>query len=170
MVRARASLAHTLDAATDQPGSQFHATLNDTVHLDSGVVLHSGDTLLGKVVTDDMNTTGKSRLAVRFTEATLKNGQTVPIKATIVGLYRPGELTNNADDLSEQIPNTWNDGTLDLDEVNVVKDVDLHSRIASSDSGVFVSTKKNDVKIPGGSEIALAIEAGGNAGPTNSGL
>jgi hypothetical protein len=35
--------------------------------------------------------------------------------------------------------------------------VDLHSRISSINSGVFVSTKKNDVRLAAGSEIALAI-------------
>lgn len=169
MVPARASLSHTLDADTDHPGSQFRATLSDTVHLDNGVELHRGDTLLGKVVTDDMNTVGKSRLAVRFTQAILKDGQTVPIKATIVGLYRPGDLMDNGNAVPEQIPNSWNDGTLRMDEMNVMKDVDLHSRIASRDSGVFVSTKRDDVRIPEGSEIALAIAARGQAGSMNRG-
>ena len=35
--------------------------------------------------------------------------------------------------------------------------VDLHSKIADSNSGVFVSTKKDDVKLPRGYGIALAI-------------
>lgn len=168
MVPARASLIHTLDADSTRPGYQFRARLSDTVHLDVGVVLHRGDTLLGKVVNDDMNTPGTSRLAIRFTQALLKNGQTIPVKATIVAVYKPGDLT--VENVPEHIPNTWNDRTLQVDQINVLNGVDLHSRIASHDSGVFVSTKDKDVKIPAGSEIALAIAARNNAGQSmNSG-
>jgi hypothetical protein len=76
----------------------------------------------------------------------------------------------NSYDESQQIPNSWNDGTLQVDQIGAVKDIDLHSRISSHNSGVFVSTKKHDVKIPAGSEIALAIAARPNAAAMNSGL
>jgi hypothetical protein len=81
MVPARASLTRSLDADSLSSGAQFRATLRDNVHLNDGVELRRGDALLGQVVTDDMNTPGKARLAVRFTQAVLKNGQTIPVKA-----------------------------------------------------------------------------------------
>lgn len=168
MVPARASLSQTLDADRTTPGYQFRATLRDTVHLNDGVTLHRGDVLLGKVVTDDMNTVGRSRLAIRFTQAVLKDGQTIPVKATIVAFYKPSDLLNNEYSEPQQIPNSWNNGTLRVDDIGVMKDVDLHSRIASHNSGVFVSTKDRDVRIPRGSELALAIAARGNGGPANA--
>ncbi|HTV10143.1 MAG TPA: hypothetical protein VMD97_13955 [Candidatus Aquilonibacter sp.] len=166
MVPARASLNRTLDADQARSGEQIRATLSDTVHLNDGVELHRGDTLLGKISTDDMNVPGRSRLAVRFNQALLKNGQTIPIKATIVGLYTPGNEMNDSYSQTEQVPNTWNDGTLRVDQLGVVKGVDLHSRIASRNSGVFVSTTRSNFKIPSGSELALAVGARNNA-PTN---
>jgi len=166
MVPARASLTHALDSKDVKSGYQFRATLNDNVHLNDGVELHHGDVLLGRVTADDMNVPGKAHLAVRFNQAVLKDGQTIPIKATIVSVYSPGELPYSYGS-PEQIPNSWNDGTLRVDQLGVVKDVDLHSRISSHNSGVFVSTKKDDVKLPAGSEIALAIAARNNNGPTN---
>lgn len=171
MVRARASLDHSLDADSVRAGAQFRATLSDDVHLNDGVELHRGDALLGRVVTDNMNTPGNSRLAVRFTRAVRKNGQDVPIKATIVAFYTPGKLINNSWSEPEQIPNTWNDGTLRVDQLGVMKGVDFHSRIAGPNSGVFVSMTKNNFKIPAGSEFALAITARNNgpANPANSG-
>jgi len=169
MVPARATLSHALNAGDAQSGSQFRATLNDNVHLNGGAVLHRGDTLVGKVVTDDMNTPGKSRLALRITDAVLKNGQTIPVKATIVGLYPPGDFQSNGMIQPEQLPNDWNNSMVKVDQVGVVHDVDLHSDIASANSGVFVSAK-NNVKIPGGSELALAIAPAQNTGSTNSGL
>jgi len=168
MVPARASLSETLNS-NDAAGFQFRATLRDTVHLDDGVELHKGDTLLGRVANDDMNVPGRSHLAVRFTKAMLKNGQTIPIKATVVAVYSPNQLeSNDGYEIPEQIPNDWTDGTLKVDQINALHDVDLHSRIASRNSAVFVSTKDNDVKIPRGSEIALAIGPRPNMGP-NSG-
>lgn len=168
MVPARASLTHALDANSTHAGDQFRATLTETVHLNNGVVLHRGDALVGEVSTDDMNTTGKARLAVRFTQVVPKNGQAIPIKATIVALYKPEDLVNSYSE-SADVPNNWNDGTLTVDELGVVSGVDLHSRIASENSGVFVTTSKNDVKIPAGSEIALAIAAN-PANSSNPGL
>ncbi len=47
-----------------------------------------------------MNQSGTSKLALRFTNAKLKNGQTVPIKATIVGILDTGLA--NEDDLPPQ--------------------------------------------------------------------
>src|ERR1700761_464973 len=169
MVPARASLTHALDSDSTHSGDQFRATLSANVHLNGGAELHRGDVLLGQVVDDDTNTAGKSRLAVRFTQAVLKNGQNIPIKATIVGLYSPDALVSDSSSTPDQIPDGWTDGIVQIDQLGVVKNVDLHSRISSENSGVFVSTQKNNVKIPAGSEIALAIAAQ-STGTTNSGL
>jgi len=106
-----------------------------------------------------MNLDGNSKLAVRFTQAVLKDGTTIPIKATIVGAYKPMDSSNNdvTPTPGKQVPNNWNDGTLKIDEIGVSKDVDLHSSIASKNSGVFVGTNNHTVKLPAGSEFALAI-------------
>ena len=157
MVPARASITHGLDSNNVHAGDQFRATLSDNVHLDGGVDLRRGDALVGEIVTDDTNTPGKSHLAVRFTQAVLKNGQTIPIKATIVALYSPGQLRTDSYRSTPRSPQlSWSDKILSVDQFGVVNGVDLHSRVASQNSGVFVS-EKNNIKIPGGSEIALAI-------------
>lgn len=171
MVPARATLTRALDSKSVSSGAQFRATLSANVHLNSGVELRRGDALLGTVAADDMNTTGKSHLAIRFTQAVLKNGQTIPIKATIVAFYDPSDLAGNTySGEPDQVPNSWNDGTLRVDQVGVVKGVDLHSQVSSQNSGVFVS-EKNNVKLPAGSELALAIAAqpNGATNPANSG-
>ena len=170
MVPVRAVLTRTLDANSIHTGDQFRATLSDNAHLDGGVELHKGDVLLGKVVTDDMATAGNSRIAVRFTEVDRKNGQSLPIKATIVALYNPNQFLTDSVDQPEEFPNSWNNQTLSVDQLGVASGVDLHSRISSENSGVFVTTTKKNVKIPAGSELALAIAAQGNASATNTGL
>jgi hypothetical protein len=159
MVPARAALDHTLDADKTKPGYEFRATLAKSVRLDNGVELPSGTMLLGRVATDDMNEAGTSKLALRFTQADLRDGQVVPIKATIVGVFKPESMNSEGYPVApgDQVPNSWNDGTLAVDQINVLSGVDLHSRISSRNSGVFVSTKKDDVKLNSGSEMTLAI-------------
>lgn len=170
MVPARAALAETLDAKKTRPGHVFRATLSNTVHLDNGPELPAGTVLVGAVVTDDMQLKGTSKLALRFTKAELKDGQVVPIKATIVGVFAPEWVSPQGYpvEAGDQAPNTWNDGTLQIDQIDATPGVDLHSRIASRNSGVFVSTTKDDVRLNRGSEIALAIAEQGHPGQTKS--
>jgi hypothetical protein len=154
MVPVNAALSHDLDAQKDRPGSQFEAKLSQKVRLSDGTELPSGAVLIGKVVEDDMQQQGTSKLALRFDQARLKDGKVIPIRATIVGIFRP-----SAD---SEPPSNWTTGTLQVDQLGVMPGVDLHSKTASEDSGVFVSTKKDDVKLDRGSMIQLAIAPGAN--------
>ena len=159
MVRARAELTRPLDAKKDGIGSAVQAKLRQKVMLTNGTELPNGTILVGQVTNDDMQVQGTSKLALRFDQARLKNGTTVPIKATIVGFFNP-ETTNDEGypvEPGEQVPNSWNDGTLQVDQEGVVGGTDLHSRISSANSGVFVSTKKDNIKLREGSEIQFAI-------------
>jgi hypothetical protein len=161
MTRARAELMRPLDAKKDRSGSVVQVKLTRKVTLTDGTTLPNGTILVGEVTADDMQQQGMSKLALRFNQARLKNGTEVPIKATIVGIYGPG-TDDSAMDLAEgvDVPNSWTDGTLQIDQIGVVGGVDLHSKISSSNSGVFVSTKKDDVKFQEGSEIQFAIGPG----------
>jgi hypothetical protein len=159
MVPARAALDRDLSADKVKPGDEFRAKLAKRVQLDNGPELPAGTVLVGQVSTDDMNESGTSKLALRFTHAILKDGQTVPIKATIVAIFPP-ENTNADNDpvaAGDQAPNSWNDGTLAVDQINALPGVDLHSKIASRNSAVFVSNTKDNMKLRVGSELALAI-------------
>jgi hypothetical protein len=161
MVPAQAALVDNLDANKVQPGGQFKAKLSGKVRLRNGPELPSGTMLIGSVATDDMQLAGTSKLALRFSQAQLKNGQVIPIKATIVGVL-PSESSNPEDGVTpgvggDQAQTGWSNGTLQVDQIDALSGVDLHSKIASANSGVFVSTRKNDVKLSKGSEIELAI-------------
>ncbi len=160
MVPARAVLKNTINARKIQVGDKFEAALAATVHLKNGSVLSRGTKLIGAVVRDKMQDGSASTLALRFTQARLKNGKAVPIKATIVLVSPPaysysGEMYSAA--------NYWNDKTLQVDQINAESGVNLHSAIASRNSGVFVTTKKDNVKLPAGSQLALAIAARKNS-------
>jgi len=158
MVPARAALDGAVVASKVKPGDEFRATLADKVQLANGPQLPAGTVLIGQVSTDDTNQSGASKLALRFTSAKLKNGQTVPIKATIVGILPTGFSNEDSYRLNDKndVPASWNDGTLTIDQIDAMNGVDLHSKIASRNSGVFVSTKDN-IKLVNGGELELAI-------------
>ena len=158
MVPANASFTSVIDSQKMQVGAQFRVKLTTKVHLDNNTELPAGTILVGQIVKDDTQSGGAAKLALRFTEADLKGGKTVPIKATIVdvyALYNDGMSTNNG---VVTHPLDWNAKTTVVNQVGVISDVDLHSNIASSNSGVFVSTKK-DIKLTPNTGVELAIEA-----------
>ncbi len=160
MVPAQAALWHGLDARKVSVGYAIRARLSKKVLLKDGAELPAGSMLLGEVQNDDMNVEGGSKLVLRFDKAQLKGGKTVPIKATIIGLFRPLDEDANGYPIvpGDQVSNYWNKGVLQVDQINVLPGVNLHSRIASSNSGVLVSTKKKeDMKLREGSEFLLAI-------------
>jgi hypothetical protein len=149
LVATQGSLVQTLDAKKVQMGSEFKVKLSSTVHLDNGATLPAGSMLVGNVVEDDMQVNGTSKLALRFTHATTKDGQSIPIHATIVGIASSSDSTID-----------WKPSVSRVDQVGVISNVDLHSALTSKNSGVFVSTKKDDVKLVGGSSIQIAIGGG----------
>jgi len=157
MVPAQATLAQAIDAKKMQSGQKFEAKLSDTVHLKNGTELPKGTTLVGTVATDKMGVDGKSTLALRFTKADVKGGKVIPIEATIIGVAPP-QYGSAWDGTASQAPPTpWNGKTLQIDEIGVMSGVDLHSRIASQNSGVFVSSKKDNMKFSNQSQLSLAI-------------
>jgi hypothetical protein len=163
MVPADAHLAKALDARKMQPGAEFEAVVDGTVHLKDGTELPHGTVLIGKVATDHLQQSGTSRLALQFTQAKLRDGKTVPIQAMIAGITGPPASAGYME--TGGGPPSWSPQMLQVDEVGALHDVDLHSRIAGDNSGVFVTTKKDDVKLAAGSRLSLAIAvAQGNQG------
>lgn len=154
MVAAQATLEGALDARKDMVGSTFKAKLGSAVHLDNGTEIPKGSVLMGQVVDDDMNAGSNSKLALRFTQAALKDGTVVPVRATIVGMYPPPLDTEiiRTDEISK-----WTPRVLVMDQVGVLKGVDLHSRIGGRNSGTLVSSTKSEMKLQAGSQFALAI-------------
>jgi len=161
MVSANATLLHNFDAKDLKANSEVRAKLNSIVKLENGTKLASGTVLVGHVVQDQTEPKGQdTRIAFDFNQAQLKDGRTVAIKATIVGVTPDA---NQDVGYLVQPGDKWTNGPLQIDQVGVLSGVDLHSRIAGDNSGVLVSTKSNDLKLRQGSGIQFAI------GPAGSG-
>jgi hypothetical protein len=165
----RAVLIDSVDADRNHDGSTVQARLTQKVTLTNGTELPKNTVLLGQVTQDDTHQQGSSKLALRFDQARLKDGTTVPVRATIVGYFSQNTLETEvgSEAITEQAANDWSAKTLQLDQENVTRGVDLHSAIASKNSGVFVSTKKDDVKLKSGSEIQFAIGPASAAATSN---
>jgi hypothetical protein len=160
MVPAQVALKQTLDARKLSPGSTFQAVLATKTELKSGPVLPAGTLLIGQVA-DNGSQTGPSTLALRFTTALLKDGQSIPIRATIVDYQRPEDIDTESHPITpgQQLGNSWTAQTLVVDQVDALSHVDMHSEIASTDSGVFIAHNNKDIKLAVGSELQLAIAA-----------
>jgi hypothetical protein len=59
--------------------------------------------------------------------------------------------------VTQAAPGRWNGQVLQLDQVRALSGVDLHSRIAGQESGVFISNSKDNVKLSNQSQLSLAI-------------
>jgi hypothetical protein len=133
--------------------------------LKNGTELPHGAVLVGTVATDQMQTGGTSTLALRFTGAKLKDGKAFPIVAMIAEIAGPAEDSSEVESNDDLL--AWDGRTYQTDQIDAVRDVDLHSSITGGNSGVLVSTKKDDVKLVAGSRLSLAI-AVQNDGVQNS--
>jgi hypothetical protein len=155
LVPAEVDLNRTIDARSDQTGSRFEAQLDGTVQLTNGTELPNGTELVGQVTADRMNSNGPSRLALQFTEAKLRNGEAIPIEATIVGMAGPAALTENVATYDGPLP--WNGIFTHYQDIGVLSGVDMHSRIGGVNSGTLVGTDRSDMKLDAGSRMSLAL-------------
>jgi len=170
MVPARAYLINKLDSKHAQPGASFIASLSESVQLENGPKLPRGTQLAGTVATNNVQADGTSRFALNITQAHLKNGETIPVKATIVGVWGPQSQTAQGYAVApgEEEANEWTEKILTVDEINATSGADLHSEIADANSGVLVAKKHSVVKLAAGSELALAIAEQDNGQQTGN--
>ncbi len=161
MVPAQAVLDKGIDARKMQPGEQFRATLSETVYLKNGTELPRDTVLVGTIATDQMRDGGTSTLALRFTQAQLRGGKVIPIQADIMGVAGPTSDSPDPNYPNEAIA-PWDGKSIQVDETGAISGVELHSSIGSQNSGVFVSKKKDEMKLSAGSQISLAIAAAQN--------
>lgn len=156
MVPAQAFLDNSIDAKKMRPGEQFRATLRQTVQLKNGTELPRDTVLVGTIATDQMRAGGTSTLALRFTKAQLKSGKLIPIQADIMGITGPPEDAPDSNIPSYNLT-PWNGTTLRVDEPGAMSGFDFHGSIGAENSALFVSKKKDEVKLSAGSLISLAI-------------
>ena len=58
------------------------------------------------------------------------------------------------------VPDNLNNQPDAIDATGVATGVDLHSKASSQNSGVFVTSTKEDIKLPLGTKMELALASG----------
>lgn len=159
MVPAVASLSTTLDSKKAQAGQAFSASLEGKVRLANGTELPSGSQLEGTVVAGG-GADAKS-LSLKFVKAKVKGGKEIPITAIIVNVT-PSDGAGLPPDAMPLSTALASGSAHQVDRVDVMKGVDLHSHLDGDGSSVFVATNKKDVKLGSTTYLSLAIEPSAN--------
>lgn len=156
MVPAHATLLEQVSAKKFHVGEQVQARLQRAVQLQDGSQLPDGTLLLGKV-TQDVAQPDNVKLAMRFNQAKLKDGSTVPVKTMIISIQKGNYYADVNGTTRVPTRDIWTPGTFQVDAPNQIDGADLHSNITSSNSVLISSTKKDNVELAKGSELDLVI-------------
>lgn len=171
MVAAHASLNKGLDAKKAKQGDPVTATLLDDVKIPDAANLPKNTVLLGHIdqVQPSANKSD-STIQMTFDKAQLKNGQQLPIKATIMQISPPANAYAGGASLvpgqptpmssgrtsgpptSSRAPEAQGEGNPDQS----VNGVELKSDVHDSTSGTFMS-KGTNVRLPNGMDMQVAV-------------
>ncbi|MGH9586846.1 MAG: hypothetical protein ACRD3F_07820 [Acidobacteriaceae bacterium] len=162
LVSADAQLTHKIDSKTATQGQKVKAKLTSDVKAANGMKLDKGTMLLGTVAkVERSNGNGPSQISLVFDQARLKDGRTIPVKATLLGAYpsnagdyfaetgtngnlMPGEPHRiSAQEKIDQMPGT-------------LSHVGMHSAVQSNVSATFIS-KDRDIDLRKGTRLQVAI-------------
>ena len=162
LVSADAQLVHKIDTKTATQGQTVKAKLTSNVKTAEGMKLDKGTMLIGEVEqVQRSNGNGPSRLSLVFDQARLKNGQTIPVKATLLGAY--------PSNLGDYYAETGTNGNLmvgqphpispqeKIDQMpGTLSHVGMQSAVQSNVSATFIS-KDRDIDLRKGTQLQVAI-------------
>jgi len=162
LVSASARLTHGVDTKNAAEGQVVTAKLTSNVKDATAMELPKGTMLIGKIEHVKMSTNnGPARLSLVFTEARLRDGHTVPIKATLLGAYPSSDGGYSAYAavggplIGTQPHYIPYDQKIDQ-EPGTLSHVAMHSAVQSHASGVFTSKDRN-INLRSGTEFQIAI-------------
>lgn len=158
LVGVTARLQQKLDAKSVHEGQAIRATLNGSVKAD-GVRLSKGTELVGKV--DRVQASqdgGPSMMSIVFTQARMKDGRSIPVKVTVIGVYPADEaqLAVNGDQTMPPAPRHISSSTSIDQQPGLIGHVSLHSAVRSQDSATFRDDKGN-LKLGVGTFLQMGI-------------
>jgi hypothetical protein len=162
LVSARAQLNVNVDSAKVTPGETITAKLTSNVKSAGEMELREGTTLVGKVEQVQKSSgDAPAQLSVVFDQAKLRDGQTIPIKATLLSAYPATDDLyyaegGYAEPLAPEQPHVIAaDATFDQTP-GLLGRVELRSDAQSDVSGVFTSKSRN-INLSRGTQFWIAI-------------
>lgn len=159
LVGAQARLINNVDSKDATQGEVITAVLTDNVKAGDSTDLRKGTLLIGKVQdVQKSDNNGPAKLTVVFDQAKLKDGKTIPVKATLLGAFPAPEGYDLDGDgspaalLPQSIP-----ATRQVDqEPGTLSHVAMHSAVQSDASGVFTSDDRN-INLKRGTQLQFAL-------------
>lgn len=149
-----AVLTHALDTKSAGPGQIVSVKLTTSIRANGGVELPRGTELLGKVESvSAAKDHGPARITLTFNQAHLKDGKTLPVKATLVSF-------SSADQAAELPQSVNTDGVFD-EPSGGIGDTTMHSEVKAANSGTLAS-QRGDVKLPEGTKFLVAVDVTAN--------
>lgn len=141
-----AQLDRNLDSKTAAPGQVVTAKLDGTVKTADGLRLPKGTELLGKVdAVKSSQNGGPASVTLLFSTAKLKDGKTIPVKATVVAAYpeSAGDSADGSDQTLPPPPAQLNNETAVQQDAGALGKVALTSAVKNTDSGTFTRANGN---------------------------
>jgi len=164
-------LDRTVDARTAKQGDQVQAKIDDTVKAADGMQLPKGTQLMGTVTAVEPFQNGTaSSVSLRFDQARLKDGKTVPVKVTIIGAYPRDEnqLAVYGQQTMGSAPRHVPSQDRFDQEPGVLSKIAMTSRVSGHNSATF-SDSKGDLKLEAGTFFQVGIAPRGSS-TMNSGM
>lgn len=162
LVSVNATLEHSLNSKDATQGQSVQAKLTDSAKTENGMKLDKGTVLLGKVEQVQKSTDNSpAKLSVTFDQAKLKDGRTVPVKATLLAAYPPNGgnyypyTGSSSMMLGTQQQSVSPDQKVDQ-EPGALGDVAMHSAVQNNASGTF-SKKDGNFSLKKGTQLQIAV-------------
>lgn len=159
LVGAQARLINNVDSKDATQGQVITAVLTDNVKTADSTELHKGTLLIGKVQdVQKSDNNGPSKLTVVFDQAKLKDGKTIPVKATLLGAF-PAPEGFDVDGSGSPVallPQSIPDSRQVDQEPGTLSHVAMHSAVQSDASGVFTSDDRN-IDLKRGTQLQFAL-------------
>ena len=163
---ANARLMQSLNSNTARMGQQVVAELTSNARTRrNSIVLPKGTLLKGKVEqVQRADSNDGTRLSIVFNWAVLKDGRVLPIKATLLGAYRPSSdySIGSASSYLPIQPRMIPDDDSFLQKSGTLKHISMESSVKSSVSAVFASRRHN-IDLNRGTRLQVALAPQGSA-------
>lgn len=162
LVSAQAQLSHALSTENAAQGQVVTAKLTSSVKTAEGMKMDKGTMLIGKVEkVERSNNNGPARLSIVFDQARLKDGKTIPVKATLLGAYpsNAGSYYAETGVSGNMIPNQPHmiSSQEKIDQMpGTLSHVGMHSAVQSNVSATFIAKDRN-VELKKGTRLQVAI-------------
>ena len=161
LVSANALLVQNINSKNAVHGQVIMAKLRGSVKVAGQTELPKGTILIGQVEqVESSNHDGPSTLSIVFNQAKLRDGRTIPVKATLLGAYPANEDLDPAESarLAEMAETNVIPGQESVDQEPGIlgSNVAMHGAVKENVSAVFTSKNRN-INLKSGTQFQIAF-------------